>query len=89
MTCRQCALKDCETLIASHRDLCERHFMKLPEYQRQILDRLITAEKGSHDGHRYEAELAASVHVLEGLEKRPTTTQGVRPGQPGGPGLAG
>jgi len=83
---KRCAVSGCEVLLVGRRDLCEGHFYRLPQSQREILDKHYGAEPWTPNGIRYAAEIAASVHVLEATGTRPTTgLMGRGSGYPSGP----
>lgn len=57
--CKSCVIPGCSVLIVGNRDLCRKHFEKLPEGDRQRLDDLLD------DGREvYAAVLAAAVEKL-------------------------
>lgn len=59
MTCKQCVVSGCSVLIVGERDLCAKHFGKLPEGDRKRLDDLLS------DGREvYTSALAAAVEKL-------------------------
>lgn len=50
------------------RDLCAKCFGALPQHQRDVLDRYRGAAPDTWGGMKYRAELAASIHVLDGMK---------------------
>jgi hypothetical protein len=66
--CKRCAVTLCEVLVLGQRDLCSKCFGRLPQSQRDILDKHQGAAPDSPGATRYRAELAASIHVLEGIK---------------------